>query len=252
MFNSWHRSAIHSFCLTLSLYPFPSFTTVPSTQSLVCIGRSCTGSWMTVNKGLMPHPATGHNPQPFLMIFHFTINLTLQLHFLNRPSPYLLTPWCSPFWAANWFATSQEIPRISRYPKVHYRTHKRPPPGPAQSIPYTHIPYQKYVFLIYISNPSHSLSFHWTVLTNHLPTYPPTWGILLLQKLPVRHLIKKSLQFVKFSHYHVCNSLPFIPMLTWINPVHTLPTHSSKINFNTKFPSMLRSSKLLLSFMSSY
>jgi len=37
---------------------------------------------------------------------------------------YLLTPR----WAANWFAASQEIPRISRNPKVHYRTHKRPPP----------------------------------------------------------------------------------------------------------------------------
>ena len=34
----------------------------------------------------------------------------------------------SPSWAANWFAASQEIPRISRIPKVHYRTHKRPPP----------------------------------------------------------------------------------------------------------------------------
>jgi len=34
----------------------------------------------------------------------------------------------NPFWEANWFAASQEIPRISRKPKVHYRTHKRPPP----------------------------------------------------------------------------------------------------------------------------
>ena len=34
----------------------------------------------------------------------------------------------SPSWKANWFAASQEIPRISRNPKVHYRAHKLPPP----------------------------------------------------------------------------------------------------------------------------
>jgi len=34
----------------------------------------------------------------------------------------------SPSWEANWFAASQEIRRISLNPKVHYRTHKRPPP----------------------------------------------------------------------------------------------------------------------------
>ena len=34
----------------------------------------------------------------------------------------------SPSWEANWFAASQEIPRSSRNPKVHYRNHKRPPP----------------------------------------------------------------------------------------------------------------------------
>ena len=34
----------------------------------------------------------------------------------------------SPSWEANWFAASQEVPRISRSPKVHYCTHKFPPP----------------------------------------------------------------------------------------------------------------------------
>jgi len=33
----------------------------------------------------------------------------------------------SPSWEANCFAASQEIPHISRNPKVHYRTHNRPP-----------------------------------------------------------------------------------------------------------------------------
>ena len=34
----------------------------------------------------------------------------------------------NPSWKSNWLAASQEIPRISWNPKVHYRTHKRPPP----------------------------------------------------------------------------------------------------------------------------
>ena len=44
--------------------------------------------------------------------------------------PYLLTYSMvqSPSWEANWFAASQEIPRISRNPTVHYRTHKLPSP----------------------------------------------------------------------------------------------------------------------------
>ena len=47
-----------------------------------------------------------------------------------NPLTYLLTYSIvqSPSWAANRFAASQEIPRISRNPKVHYRTNKRPPP----------------------------------------------------------------------------------------------------------------------------
>ena len=41
---------------------------------------------------------------------------------------YLLTPWCRVLEKLrSWFAASQEIPRISRNLKVHYRTHKHPP-----------------------------------------------------------------------------------------------------------------------------
>ena len=56
---------------------------------------------------------------------------------------YLLTYFMvqSPSWEANWFAASQEIPRISRNPKVHYRTHNIPPPIPILGQPNpVHIP----------------------------------------------------------------------------------------------------------------
>ena len=49
----------------------------------------------------------------------------------HRPPWFVLLTYSmvqSPSWEANWFAASQEIPRNSRNPKVHYRTHKRPPP----------------------------------------------------------------------------------------------------------------------------
>jgi len=56
--------------------------------------------------------------------------LIMNVKQLAKLLTYLLTysEVQSPSWEANWFAASQEIPRISRNPKVHYRTHKRPPP----------------------------------------------------------------------------------------------------------------------------
>ena len=67
----------------------------------------------------------------------------------------------SPSSEANWFAASQEIPRISRNPKVHYRTHKRPPT----------------VFILGQPNPvhiptSHILEIHPNIIHSSMPRSP--------------------------------------------------------------------------------
>jgi len=73
----------------------------------------------------------------------------------------------SPSWAANWFAASQEIPRISRNPKVHYRTHKHRLPVSilGQSNP-VHIP------------TSHLLEIHPNIIRPSTPRFPQ-WSLSL-------------------------------------------------------------------------
>ena len=67
----------------------------------------------------------------------------------------------NPSWEANWFAASQEIPRISRNPKVHYRTHKRLPPVPILRQPNpVHIP------------TSHFLEIHPNIIQPSTPRSP--------------------------------------------------------------------------------
>ena len=87
---------------------------------------------------------------------------------------YLLTPWCRVLLEeANWFAASQEIPRISRNPKVHYRTHKRPPPVSILGQPNpVHIPTfhltEIHPNIIHPSTPRSSLRF-----PHQGPIHPP-------------------------------------------------------------------------------
>ena len=81
---------------------------------------------------------------------------------------YLLLPYSmvhSPSLEANWFAVSQEIPRILWNPKVHYLTHKRPPHVPIQCQPNpVHIP------------TSHLLEIHPNIIHPSTPR-SPQWSL---------------------------------------------------------------------------
>ena len=99
------------------------------------------------------------------------------------PTAYIHTylTYCtvqSPSWAANWFAASQEIPRISRNPKVHYRTHKRPPP----------------VSILGQPNPIHIPTFHFLQIqpNNIHPSTPRSSQWSLSSRFPSKSLYTPS------------------------------------------------------------
>ena len=77
----------------------------------------------------------------------------------NEWSRTILAPLCKVLLEQlNWFAASQEIPHISRNPKVHYRTHK-----PLPSVPILRQP-----------NPV------------HIPTHPTSWRSFLILSTHLR------------------------------------------------------------------
>ena len=115
---------------------------------------------------------------------------------LNRPTcsalyvyiyiTYLLTPWSRVLREKpNGFAANQEIPRILWNPKVHHRTHKRPPPVPIlsqlQPVPTT---------------PSHFLKIHLNIILTST-SWSPQWSLSL--RFPHQNLVHNS------SFLHTCH-----------------------------------------------
>jgi len=97
----------------------------------------------------------------------------------------------SPSWEANWSAASQEIPRISRNPKVHYRTQKCPPP----------------VSILGQSNPVHIPTFHLLEIHPNIihPSMPrsPQWSLSLrfAHQDPIHHTSLLLQNLYKYSKY---------------------------------------------------
>ena len=84
------------------------------------------------------------------------VAVSLRFHLAMNTLTYSMVQSSS--WATNWFADSQEIPRISRNPKVHYLTHKRPPPVSILGQPNpVHIPTSRlleiFFFFYWLYNP---------------------------------------------------------------------------------------------------
>ena len=87
-------------------------------------GQLLSSTFFPINASLV---TTQFNPIQSQPQFHIRNRRQKHKHGLTVP---ILTysMMQSPSWEANRFAASHEIPHISRNPKVHYRTHKRPPP----------------------------------------------------------------------------------------------------------------------------
>jgi len=125
----------------------------------------------------------------------------------------------SPSWEANRFSASQEIPRILRYPKVHYRIHKCLPtriPILSQIDP-VHAPISHFlkIYLILYSHlclvlPSGFLPSGFPTITLYTPLLSPirtTFKSVALPVVPytVSHWTHHPM--LNHLHLHLCRTL---------------------------------------------
>jgi len=143
----------------------------------------------------------------------------------------------SPSSEAYWFAASQEIPRISRNPKVHYRTHNRPPhvstlgqPNPVD-IPTSHL-LEIHPNIIHPSTPrspqwSPSLRFpqQGPIITYLLTYLLTSWCGVLLEKLTGLKLIKNLPAFHGTRRFITALTSVRHLSLSWASPIESIYSH---------------------------
>ena len=147
-------------------------------------------SWASPIQSINPHPTSWRSI--LILSTHLRLGLSSGLLPSGFPTKTLYTPLSSPIRATcpahliNWFAASQEIPRISRNPKVHYRTHKRPPPVSILGQPNpVHIP------------TSHFLEFHPNIIHPSTPSVIPVCSVPLCSAHPSTYMLLFSYHIIE-------------------------------------------------------
>ena len=122
-------------------------------------------------------------------------------------------------WEANTFSASQEIPLVLWNPKVHYRSHKCPPPALSWASSNQSIPPQSHFLKIHLNIliPSMPGSSKWS-LSFGFPHQNPVY----ISPLPHTPYMPRS-----------AKSLPLlVPNLNPINPAYCLSSYFTNIHFN--------------------
>ena len=150
---------------------------------------------------------------------------------------YLLTHSTvqSPSWAADWLAASEEIPRISRNPKVHHRTHKHRHPSASWASPIqSTFPHPTSWRSILILSTHLRLGLPSGLLLTYLLT---PWCRVLLEQLTGLQLVKKFPAFHGTRRFITAT----VSILGQPNPVHIPTSHLLEIHPNIIHPSSPRS-----------
>ena len=128
-------------------------------------------------------------------------------------------------WESNWFAASQEIPRILWNPKVHYHTHKRPLPAPILGQPNpVHIP------------TSHLLEIHPNIIHPSTPRSPPVF-----QLQTIRLYLCFCFKLVLFSNR---DHFTLVFNQYCLHKLHFNPGHVSYVNLSTQREVFVRIKKV--------